>query len=96
MRLLCYLCPEALFQSVPFLRELAPPCTFCERRSRDGEIPVKAAGIWSKWPLDAFWRFLDDGCHDRIYGKYRNTSEFLRRAPHLRNRMVLLPTTVIV
>ena len=45
--LLCYLCPEALFQSVPFLRDLAPPYTFCERRSRDGEIPVNPAGIWS-------------------------------------------------
>ena len=51
MRLLCYLCPEALFQSVPFLRELAPPCTFCEWRSRDGEIPVKADGTWSSGGL---------------------------------------------
>ncbi len=43
MRLLCYLCHEALFQSVPFLRELAPPCTCCERRSPRGEIPVNPA-----------------------------------------------------
>ena len=51
------------------------------------KIWVKAAGIWSKRPLDAFWRFLDDGCHDCSYGDCRNTSEFLRRA-HLRHRMV--------
>ncbi len=80
---------------MPFLRELAPPCTIGERRSRDGGNPVNPAGFWSKWPLDAFWRFLDDGCHDRTYGNYRNTLEFLRRAPHLRNRMVLLQPTVI-
>jgi len=48
MRLLCYLCPEADFvQPVPFLRELAPPCTLSERRSRDRETTVNPAGIWS-------------------------------------------------
>ena len=45
MHLLCCLCPEDVFQSVPFLRELAPPCIFCEQRSRDGEIPVNQ-GRW--------------------------------------------------
>ena len=43
MRLLCYLCPEA--EPVPFLRELAPPCTLFERWSRDGETTVDPAGI---------------------------------------------------
>ncbi len=81
MRLLCYLCPEALFQSVPFLRELAPPCTFCEWRSRDGEIPVKADGIWSTGPLGALWRSLGDGCQDRYYGDHRSTFAFLWRPP---------------
>ena len=47
---------------------------FSKRRSRDGEIPVKAAGIWSNRLLDRIWRSLDDGWQDRSYCGYRHAS----------------------
>ena len=40
---------QAPCSSVLIFRELALPRTFPERWSRDAGIPVKVAGIWSKW-----------------------------------------------
>jgi len=65
MRLLCYRCPEADFvHPVPFLRELAPPCTLSERRSRDRETTVNPAGIWST----RLWRNSPINCFLSAFG----------------------------